>query len=433
MENDMSPIDLNQATSDELAALPGIGQALAQRILTYRETVHPFEEVIELAAVPGISERMLRRFQDQVTVASVAADVIELEGDAAPSELDQNLLLEEETAGLAPILETEEMAGPDSHPSGDLSSKPDAEPETDEEDESIFATEADREENNAEAPEEEATPEDAEPSQVSEATEEEEVGSGDPLAEAPPAPPRSEVEPAIASISGSLQTPGQTPATPDAALISDRDSGARRRGCIVLLLGAVLGALIGTVVTLAIIASLNGGELSFSRADARLMQELDDVNQEQARLIDRLESMESQLGDVTTTAAETAESQADTEEALGEIYQDLASVEQDLSRLENATDAFEERLTTVALAAQTFESFLNRLRDLLIDIQGPPPTAVPSPTATNTYTPVPADTPESEEMATLEASPDGTGSPTRTPRPTTTPFPIVTGTPEPQP
>lgn len=65
-END--PIDINLADEETLASLPGIGAALAARIVTYRETVHPFEEVIELAAVPGISERMVQELADLVTV-----------------------------------------------------------------------------------------------------------------------------------------------------------------------------------------------------------------------------------------------------------------------------------------------------------------------------------------------------------------------------
>ena len=63
-------IDINRADAETLAALKGIGPTIAQRIIEYRETVHPFEEVIELTAVPGISERMVRQFEDRVMVAA---------------------------------------------------------------------------------------------------------------------------------------------------------------------------------------------------------------------------------------------------------------------------------------------------------------------------------------------------------------------------
>ena len=61
-------IDINVADAETLATISGIGPALAARIIEYRQTVHPFEEVIELTAVPGISEKMVRGFEALVTV-----------------------------------------------------------------------------------------------------------------------------------------------------------------------------------------------------------------------------------------------------------------------------------------------------------------------------------------------------------------------------
>ena len=62
-------IDLNQADWQTLSTLPGIGQKMAERIIRFREEVHPFEEAIEITAVRGISERMYRQFAGQVTVS----------------------------------------------------------------------------------------------------------------------------------------------------------------------------------------------------------------------------------------------------------------------------------------------------------------------------------------------------------------------------
>ncbi len=61
-------IDLNTATGPQLETLPGIGPALAQRILDHRAANGPFETVRDLLGVPGVGEKTLSRFQDQVTV-----------------------------------------------------------------------------------------------------------------------------------------------------------------------------------------------------------------------------------------------------------------------------------------------------------------------------------------------------------------------------
>jgi prefoldin subunit 5 len=62
-------IDLNQADLETLTTLPGIGSALAARIIRFREEVHPFEETIDVIAVPGISEKMYHQLADRVTVS----------------------------------------------------------------------------------------------------------------------------------------------------------------------------------------------------------------------------------------------------------------------------------------------------------------------------------------------------------------------------
>ena len=78
-------VDLNAADLETLMTLPGIGQGLAERIIEFRKTVHPFEETIEVVAVKGISERMYRQFADRVTVASgVEADEPEVEPPPKP-------------------------------------------------------------------------------------------------------------------------------------------------------------------------------------------------------------------------------------------------------------------------------------------------------------------------------------------------------------
>ncbi|MDI9238770.1 helix-hairpin-helix domain-containing protein [Lysobacter sp. LF1] len=72
-------IDLNSADAPALAELPGIGSALAERIIEYRERVGRFRTIDEVTAVAGISERALERVRDRVSAG---------EGTAAPRETE---------------------------------------------------------------------------------------------------------------------------------------------------------------------------------------------------------------------------------------------------------------------------------------------------------------------------------------------------------
>ncbi len=59
-------LDLNRATARELEALPGIGPALARRILAYRESEGPFHTVEDLRKVAGIGPARLSRLAGMV-------------------------------------------------------------------------------------------------------------------------------------------------------------------------------------------------------------------------------------------------------------------------------------------------------------------------------------------------------------------------------
>ena len=61
-------LNLNTATVQQLDLLPGIGPALAQRIVSFREKKGGFRRVEELLAVPGISERRWQVIRKLVSV-----------------------------------------------------------------------------------------------------------------------------------------------------------------------------------------------------------------------------------------------------------------------------------------------------------------------------------------------------------------------------
>jgi comEA protein len=66
---DAARVDLNRATEAELEALPGIGPALAARIVAWREEHGPFARIGDLARVPGIGPALLERLEPLVTVS----------------------------------------------------------------------------------------------------------------------------------------------------------------------------------------------------------------------------------------------------------------------------------------------------------------------------------------------------------------------------
>jgi competence protein ComEA len=61
-------ININTAASAELQTLPGIGPALAQRIIDYREDNGAFTTIEEIMDVSGIGPATFERIKDMITV-----------------------------------------------------------------------------------------------------------------------------------------------------------------------------------------------------------------------------------------------------------------------------------------------------------------------------------------------------------------------------
>ena len=84
-----APVDINSATAEELQTLTGIGPAMAQRILDYREKYGPFASVEDLLRVNGRGEATLEKFRGHVTVSVQSEEEPEIQHQPA----------EEDTAG----------------------------------------------------------------------------------------------------------------------------------------------------------------------------------------------------------------------------------------------------------------------------------------------------------------------------------------------
>ena len=65
-----APVDINTADREALQTLDGIGPALAERIISYREANGPFRSAEDLLAVKGIGEATLEKFREDITVGN---------------------------------------------------------------------------------------------------------------------------------------------------------------------------------------------------------------------------------------------------------------------------------------------------------------------------------------------------------------------------
>lgn len=63
-----TPIDVNTATAEELAMIPGLDRTLAQNIIDYREANGPFASVDDLSRVTGMDQQTLDSIRGWVTV-----------------------------------------------------------------------------------------------------------------------------------------------------------------------------------------------------------------------------------------------------------------------------------------------------------------------------------------------------------------------------
>ena len=61
-------VNINTATTDELAKLPGIGETLAQKIIDFRETNGRFRRSEHLMLIDGISEKRYREIKPFISL-----------------------------------------------------------------------------------------------------------------------------------------------------------------------------------------------------------------------------------------------------------------------------------------------------------------------------------------------------------------------------
>jgi competence protein ComEA len=61
-------LDLNAATAEQLDTLPGVGPALAERIVEFRTQQGPFNSVEELKKVQGAKKTLVTSLRDHLYI-----------------------------------------------------------------------------------------------------------------------------------------------------------------------------------------------------------------------------------------------------------------------------------------------------------------------------------------------------------------------------
>jgi competence protein ComEA len=61
-------VSLNRASQEQLESLPGVGPALAKRIIEHRKQIGSFSDVRELREVSGIGEKLFANLKDLITL-----------------------------------------------------------------------------------------------------------------------------------------------------------------------------------------------------------------------------------------------------------------------------------------------------------------------------------------------------------------------------
>lgn len=351
--------DLNSATAEELTQLPGIGSTLAERIITYRETVHPFEKPAHIADVPGIGERTYGTIADRLAVASAeegsASNVEDSEEGAeeeggAPEESEV-----QETA--VPPGESISKAGPDLEELASEERWPEAGEETPE-----------MLEEGRSVDEERPAPEVAE---EDESDEEERPGAEEVAVEE---------QPSRGAFPDEDSVPAGAPVTQPQAVAPSRSMWER----LSWLWTAMLGGFLGMVFTLVVFAGVNGSlDVAHSRAvlgiQSRidgLMADLDALQGDVAglrRRLDALEGLTARMDEVESAVDDLRVETTDLSGRTEVLEEDVAAVSEEVEVLSDAVATLQEQ------AGRTIDFFL-RLQRMLNDLFGeagdesPPPT-----------------------------------------------------------
>jgi competence ComEA-like helix-hairpin-helix protein len=397
------PIDVNTASSDDLLPIDGIGPALAQRIVQYREDHGPFANLDELAAVKGIGPALLDRIRPQITITPATEAVGATESSMAG---------QEETPQLASPIQVSDEAKSEGGPPGvasDVQATSAEEPEGTAEEEEIAMPEEQtprKRKIDEEGPDEQPQVAETSPAEEQPAAESESGRAAEDTAEAERAEEAAE-EP---SSKEEVAEGGKAAEQPEVAA---RETDAGRGfwwGFLLVAGGAIIGALVMLLVLLAYSGTLSYASRNEMEALSRNLdtvyhnsqvawERIDGLAGDNADLsakVDRLMALSGRVAELEQGTQEMRDDLAATEKSIAALESDLAELRdtygtrfdemdatlEDQSRLldQMESDLAEARATmeTMQQRLTTYDTFFGALRDLLVDMQGLPGSEAPA-------------------------------------------------------